>query len=101
MSLSITEKLVSTQSAVDFGFHTKRFSKPSILCKICGNNAQSIVFYGTISSVILDVDIDFGGASVKRILEQAADNAVQRCDGRRGSDFANDILWERPDGHGT
>lgn len=75
------KKSVSTQSAVEFSFHTIRLSKPSILCKISGGNAQSIVFYGTISSPILDVDIDFGGASVKRILEQAADNAVQRRDG--------------------
>lgn len=81
--------------------HTVGFSKASIFREITRHDSQSVIFYDTVSSAILNNDVNFGGAGVERVLEKAADDAVERSDGRGGPDLANDVLWQRPDGHGT
>ncbi|CAH0002047.1 unnamed protein product [Clonostachys byssicola] len=45
-------------------------------------------------------NVYFGGAGIKRVLEETDYDTVQGCDDDGRRDFADDMVRELPDGHG-
>lgn len=75
--------------------------KATVVAETGGGNARAIVLYRAVPAAIVDRDVDLGRSCIQRVLEQAADRAVQRRDVGRGLDLRNDVPGKRLYRHGA
>lgn len=77
-----------------------QLAESSIVAKFGWWYACSIVFYGAVPAGVVDAQVDPGGLSVKRVLDEPTDHVVQGCDDDGRLDLGHDVRRERLDGHG-
>lgn len=80
--------------------HTVQLTQPSVVAEFGRWDSNSIVFYGTVSAGVVDAQVDLGGLSVKRVLDEPTDHVVQGCDDDGRLDLGHDVRRQWLDGHG-
>lgn len=70
---------------------TIQLSKATTLAKLSRQNPQTIVFNSTISSGVVDTDINLGGASIQGVLHKLAYHSVETGNGDGRFYLRNDI----------
>lgn len=78
---------------------TVQLTQSPVVSKFRRWNTSAVVFYGTVSTGVVDTQVDLGGLSVKRVLDEPTDHVVQGGDDDGRLDLGHDIRREWLDGH--
>lgn len=76
-----------------------KLTKPSSVAEFRRRYADSIVFYGAVSTRVVHSQADLGGLGVKGILDEPTDDIVQGGDDHGRLDLGHNIPGEWLDGH--
>lgn len=79
---------------------TVQLTQPSVVAEFRWWDSRSVVLYRAVATGVVEAQVDLGGLSVKRVLDEPTDHVVQGGDDDGRLDLGHDIRRQWLDGHG-
>lgn len=70
------------------------FTQSASISKFKGQNALAIILDRAVTTGVVNGDVDPCGACIQGVLDEAAYDGIEGCNGGGGPEAADDVLWQ-------